>query len=188
MPDYRAFFRREAGLNLIRRAARTGSAADVVRAGNIQLYMEAYPRVAQAALSGYGAYQYGRYAARAAIGSKPVRTVGRGAAITGKLGLAGGALLAGMGTVGIGGGLYEAYSAGQDWKAEEESDYMQKLLATAQQGPFGTGLRPYGMGSNFGGSAGMSLAMHYARNGTGIRNPLFSIASLASRDIRGRLS
>lgn len=106
----------------------------------------------------------------------------------GKLGLYGGALLAGMGVIGSIGGLYEANRAGQEWKEEEESDYMQKLLATAQQGPFGTGLRPYGMGNNFGGSAGMSLAMHYARNGTGMRNPLYNLAALASRDVRGRLS
>ena len=139
-------------------------------------------RAADLPMYGRGARVLGR---GAWVGARATGRFGVGA---GKLGLAGGALLAGLGAVGIGGGLYEAYGAGQQCKSEEESDYMQKLLATAQQGPFGTGLRPYGMGSNFGGSAGMSLAMHYARNGTGIRNPLFSIASLASRDIRRSMS
>ena len=135
-----------------------------------------------------GAFAYGTSESLGAGARTVGRTAVRVGRPVGKLGLYGGALLAGMGSIGVAGGLYEAYSAGQQWKSEEESDYMQKLLATAQQGPFGTGLRPYGMGSNFGGSAGMSLAMHYARNGTGIRNPLFSIASLASRDIRRSMS
>ena len=61
---------------------------------------------------------------------------------------------------------------------------MSRILATAQEGPFGTGNRPYGMGPNFSNSAGMSLAMHYARNGTGIKDPFFSLAGLGGQGAR----
>jgi hypothetical protein len=61
---------------------------------------------------------------------------------------------------------------------------MSRVLATAQEGPFGTGNRPYGMGPNFSNSAGMSLAMHYARNGTGIKDPFFSLAGLGGQGAR----
>jgi hypothetical protein len=37
------------------------------------------------------------------------------------------------------------------------------------------------MGPNFSNAAGMSLAMHYARNGTGIRDPFFSLAGLGGQ-------
>jgi hypothetical protein len=37
------------------------------------------------------------------------------------------------------------------------------------------------MSSNHAGSAGMTLAMHYANNGAGIKDPFFSLAGLTGR-------
>lgn len=53
---------------------------------------------------------------------------------------------------------------------------MTRVLSTMQVGPFGALGRPYGMSSNYGNSAGMSLAMHYSRQGTGMKDPFFSMA------------
>lgn len=86
----------------------------------------------------------------------------------------------GVGGVGVAmapvGALYEAKHTSLSWKRDKEASVMANLLATAQVGPFGTGDRPYGMGSNYGGAADMTLALHYARNGTGIRDPFFQMA------------
>lgn len=105
----------------------------------------------------------------------------RGGAVAGIGAMAIGAGL--MGEVGVIGGaaLFEARHASRQWKDAVEAEHMSRILATAQEGPFGTGNRPYGMGPNFSNSAGMSLAMHYARNGTGIKDPFFSLAGLGGR-------
>jgi hypothetical protein len=82
----------------------------------------------------------------------------------------------GLGAVAMGGtiagiGTYDAWASGrEDWRRARESTHMARILATAQEGPFGRGQRPYGMGPNFGSHSGMTLALHYARNGTGIRS------------------
>jgi len=101
----------------------------------------------------------------------------------------------GLGALAVGAGIatiygataaaHEARYSANAWRRAEESQHMTKVLSTMQVGPFGTGARPYGMGSNHSNSAGMSLALHYARNGTGIKNPAFSMAGLVSP--RGRL-
>jgi len=79
------------------------------------------------------------------------------------------------------GALYEAKRASVGWKREKEASMMSNLLANAQVGPFGTGDRPYGMGSNYGGAADMTLALHYARNGTGIKDPFFQMSGRFGR-------
>jgi hypothetical protein len=71
--------------------------------------------------------------------------------------------------------LLEARRTAGQWKRGEEASYMSSLISNARVGPFGTGDRPYGMGSNFGNSAGMTLALHYARNGTGIKDPFMQM-------------
>lgn len=73
---------------------------------------------------------------------------------------------------------YEAYHTSQGWKQSREAAHMTNVLSTMQVGPFGTGNRPYGMGSNYGNASGMSLALHYARNGTGVSNPVMSMAGM----------
>lgn len=91
-------------------------------------------------------------------------------------------MIAAGATVAVGGGLaasaaiYEARNTSGQWKQARESAQMTRIMSTMQVGPFGPLGRPYGMSSNYGNSAGMSLAMHYARNGTGMRDPFFSLA------------
>lgn len=93
---------------------------------------------------------------------------------SGKWGI-GALLLAGagatLGGVAIQGFPYEAITAVRDWRRAEESAHISKIMRSVQVGPFGNGIRPYmGMGPNHGNAAGMTLASHYARNGTGIRS------------------
>ena len=88
-----------------------------------------------------------------------------------------GAIGAGFGTV-IGAPL-EIASAMQQSKSNADMMYMGRMMKNQQTGPFGTGDRPYGLGSNFNSAAGMSLALHYANNGTGLPNPLTGLANSA---------
>ena len=132
-----------------------------------------------------GLSYFGRHTAVPGLGSLMMRPLTRPASRAAGWG----ALAAGVGLTGatgaslaIGGAaLYEARHTSRQWQRGMEAAHMSRILATAQEGPFGTGRRPYGMGPNFSNSAGMSLAMHYARNGTGIKNPFFSLGGLGGR-------
>lgn len=46
----------------------------------------------------------------------------------------------------------------------KEADIMSRMVLRAQSGPFGPMARSYGMHSNTGHTAGLTLASHYARN------------------------
>jgi hypothetical protein len=93
------------------------------------------------------------------------------------LAAAGGTLaLGGAAVGGVAAAGYEAAYASKQWKHGQEAAQMSRILSTMQVGPFGPLGRPYGMGSNYANSAGMSLALHYARQGTGMRDPFFSLA------------
>jgi hypothetical protein len=100
----------------------------------------------------------GNKIALAAIGT----TVGLGAAAA-----------AGVSAAGL---ASEVYVQSNRWRRAQESAHMSRVLSTMQQGPFGPAGSRYGMGSNYGNSAHMTLALHYARNGTGIQNPLLGMA------------
>jgi hypothetical protein len=111
------------------------------------------------------------------------------------VGFYGGAMMAsvglgiGLGAIGMAGGLvtapYEGYMAAKDAKSRADAAYLRRLIQTQQIGPFGTGDRPYGMHSNFNNSAGMALALHYGRSGTGIPHPLYSLASSYGQGVGG---
>lgn len=123
-----------------------------------------------AATVGMGAANATAFTARAAAGTAAATAI-----VGGALGV-GGAVVVGAGMVmGAPMGLLEARRAGGQWKRGEEAAYMSSLISNAQVGPFGTGNRPYGMGSNYGNAAGMTLALHYARNGTGIKDPFMQM-------------
>ena len=75
----------------------------------------------------------------------------------------------------VGGPVYAATSeydrASRQGRQGREGADMARMLSRAQEGPFGTGARPYqGMGANNSGAAGMTLALHYARNGSGMKS------------------
>lgn len=91
--------------------------------------------------------------------------------------LAMGGTALGLGAAAYGGGaaLSEARRASTQWRQGIEAAQMTRILSTMQTGPFGDMTKRYGMRANYGGSAGMTLASHYARNGTGIRDPFFSL-------------
>lgn len=83
-----------------------------------------------------------------------------------------------------GGAALEARYASKSWRGAQEAAQMSRMLSTMQVGPFGPLGRPYGMSSNYGNSAGMTLAMHYSRQGVGMRDPFFSMAGRFSESAR----
>lgn len=84
--------------------------------------------------------------------------------------------------------VHETRHASAQWKEGQENAQMTRILSNMQTGPFGNMSRAYGMNANYGNSAGMTLALHYARQGTGMKDPFFSLAghfSAAGRMLGG---
>ena len=114
-------------------------------------------------LTGYAAGGAVGMAGRGVLGAG--RGIGRTAArhpyITGTLGV-GAAMSAGAGTIGVAVPVMASLDGARQIRNTLEAEHMSRLLINAQQGPFGTGDRPWGLGPNSNNSAGLSLAAHYA--------------------------
>jgi len=86
--------------------------------------------------------------------------------------MAGGTLGAGVVGVAMAGLAYQ--NAGRQIGASVTNDYMTNLMMKVQSGPFGPSGALSGMKSRDSGTAGLTLATHYARN----RNKYFGLLGL----------